>query len=65
MWAREKRISKKYLNGRENWKEISVYGMIILKCILKKRVVISHLNLLLQHRGKSGKFYYVIQVCCI
>jgi hypothetical protein len=54
--AREQRISKKYLKGKENWKEISVYGMIILKSILKKRLLILHLNLLLQHRGKTGLF---------
>ena len=56
MWTQEHRISKKYLNGIENWKEICVYGMIILKCILKKTVLILHLNPLLKHRGKSGNF---------
>jgi len=54
VWAHEHRISKKYLKGRENWKEICVYEMITLKCILKKIVLILHLNFPLKPRGKAG-----------
>jgi len=45
--AHEHRISKKYLKEKENWKEICVYEMVMLKCILNKGDLILKLNILL------------------
>jgi hypothetical protein len=43
-----------YLKGSENWKKIFFYAMIILKWVLEKRILVSHL-ILPYHKGKNGK----------